>query len=124
MASAYLVAPHLGILVALAIALHNLPEQFAMSVPAVSTRRKRITLGIALAGAFAEPLGAAIRLLIGESGAAPNAELMALAAGAMLFVSLHELIPLARQYDRPRYLFAGIVIGLAAYWLLVRVIPE
>jgi len=41
MANAYVAAPGLGVLVAVAIALHNLPEEFAMAVPAMLLRSKR-----------------------------------------------------------------------------------
>jgi ZIP family zinc transporter len=40
MANAYIASPEVGVLVALAIALHNLPEEFAMAVPAVTFRSK------------------------------------------------------------------------------------
>jgi ZIP family zinc transporter len=53
----------LGLLVALAIALHNLPKEFAMSVPAVVLKSKGFLFGAALLSALAEPLGAVIGLV-------------------------------------------------------------
>ncbi|HEY7555183.1 MAG TPA: ZIP family metal transporter [Candidatus Binatia bacterium] len=90
----------LGLLVALAIALHNLPKEFAMSVPAVVLKSKGFLFGAALLSALAEPLGAVIGLVAVGLAPALNAHFMAFAAGAMLFVSIHELIPMARRYRR------------------------
>jgi ZIP family zinc transporter len=115
MANAYVASPAMGVLVALAIALHNLPEEFAMSVPAVTLRSKKLLFGAAALSALAEPLGAVIGLF--AVGIAPrlNAHFMALAAGAMLFVSIHELVPMARRYRHPRYFLVGVLLSVAVY---------
>jgi ZIP family zinc transporter len=121
MANAYIASPALGLLVALAIALHNLPEEFAMSVPAVVTRSKGFLFGAALLSALAEPLGAVIGLV--AVGLAPtlNAHFMAFAAGAMLFVSTHELVPMARRYRHIRLFFLGMIFSVLVYGLLARI---
>ena len=41
MANAYLASPSVGLLVALAITLQNLPEEFAMAVAAMTLRSRR-----------------------------------------------------------------------------------
>jgi ZIP family zinc transporter len=120
MANAYVAAPGLGVLVAVVIALHNLPEEFAMAVPVVLVRSKRLLFGAAFLSALAEPLGAILGLL--AVGVAPslNAHFMAFAAGAMLFVSIHELVPMARR-DRHLGLFlGGMLLSTLVYWLLAR----
>jgi hypothetical protein len=106
MANAYVVT-RLGILVALAMALHNLPEEFAMAVPAVTLRGRRFLFGAGLLSALAEPVGAIVGLA--AMGVAPslNAAFLAFAAGAMLFVSVHELIPMARRYRHTGLFLAG-----------------
>lgn len=118
MANAYIAAPALGILVALAIALHNIPEEFAMSVPAVMLRSKRFLYGAAVLSALAEPLGAVIGLVATGIAPALNAHFMAFAAGAMTFVSIHELIPMARRYRHVVLLFWGMVLSGMVYGLL------
>jgi ZIP family zinc transporter len=118
LASAYFAAADLGVLVALAIALHNLPEQFAMAVPAVAVRRKQVLFTAAITAAMAEPVGAVAGLVAAEWLPGRNPQLMAFAAGAMLFVSIHELLPLARRYGRPRLFVAGGAASLMAYGLL------
>jgi ZIP family zinc transporter len=120
MANAYIASPALGVLVALAIALHNLPEEFAMAVPAMRFRSKRFLLGAALLSALAEPVGAVIGLA--AIGVAPSlhAHFLAFAAGAMLFVSMHELLPMAKSYRRIGLFAGGMIISLLIYGLLTR----
>jgi ZIP family zinc transporter len=81
MANAYIASPSLGLVVALAIALHNLPEEFAMSVPAVTLRSKEFLVGTAALSALAEPAGAILGLL--AVGARPylSGYFLAFAAG-------------------------------------------
>jgi ZIP family zinc transporter len=120
MANAYIASPALGVLVALAIALHNMPEEFAMAVPAVMLRSPRFLFGAALLSALAEPLGAIIGL--GAVAIAPsfNGHFLALAAGAMLYVSFHELLPMARHYRHAAMFGLGMVASALVYWLLTR----
>lgn len=120
MANAYVASPALGLLVALAIALHNLPEEFAMSVPAVLTRSKRFLFGAALLSALAEPVGAVIGLVAVGLAPALNAHFLAFAAGAMIFVSIHELIPMAHRYRHPAMFALGLAASVLVYVLLAR----
>jgi ZIP family zinc transporter len=121
MANAYIASPALGLLVALAIALHNLPEEFAMSVPAVVLKSKGFLFGAALLSALAEPLGAVIGLVAVGLAPALNAHFMAFAAGAMLFVSIHELIPMARRYRHISLFLLGMIFSVIVYGLLTRI---
>jgi ZIP family zinc transporter len=120
MANAYVATPELGVMVGLAIALHNLPEEFAMAIPAMLLRSKRLLFGAAFVSALAEPLGAILGLF--AVGIAPsfNAHFVAFAAGAMLFVSIHELIPMARRYRHLGLFLAGVLLSALVYWLLAR----
>jgi len=124
MAHAYVASPALGVLVGVAIALHNLPEEFVMAVPAVLLRSKGFLFGSALLSALAEPTGAAIGLLVVEAAPTANAHFMAFAAGAMLFVSVHELVPLAKHYGHLGSSLVGTGIGALAYALLAAGIPR
>jgi ZIP family zinc transporter len=67
---------------------------------------------------LAEPLGAIIGLA--AVGIAPglNAYFLAFAAGAMLFVSIHELIPMARRYRHIGLFLAGIMLSTLVHGLL------
>jgi len=118
MANAYVASPALGVLVSVAIALHNLPEEFAMSVPAVILRSRRFLYSAAMLSALAEPLGAILGLIAVGIAPSLNAHFMAFAAGAMLFVSIHELIPMARRYRHLGAFLGGALLSALVYWLL------
>lgn len=122
LANAYVASPGLGVLVALAVALHNLPEQFAMAVPAVAAQSKRLLFGAAALSALAEPVGAVLGLTAATIAPTLISHFVAFAAGAMLFVSIHELVPLARRY-RHGWMFAlGTLTSALVYALLARLV--
>jgi ZIP family zinc transporter len=121
MANAYVASPALGVLVGLAVALHNLPEEFAMSVPLVTLRSKPALFRAAALSALAEPAGAVVGLLAVGVAPALNPFFLAFAAGAMLFVSVHELVPMAKRYGHLGSFAAGILLSIAVYALLAAV---
>lgn len=121
MANAYIASPGLGVLVAVAIALHNVPEEFAMAVPAVVIRSRRFLYAAAMLSALAEPLGAVVGLVAVEVAPVLNAHFMAFASGAMTFVSLHELVPMAQRYRNMRMFTAGMLLSALVYLLLSRI---
>ena len=53
-----------------------------------------------------------------------NPLFMAFAAGAMVFVSVHELLPMARRYRKIHLFALGIAISAVVYALLTALIPE
>jgi ZIP family zinc transporter len=116
LATSYASAPRLGVVVAIAIAAHNLPEEFAIAVPAVTVRSRRLLIRAAVLSALAEPLGALLGLIGVSIYPGLNAVFLAFAAGAMLFVSAHELAPMARRMGRVPDFVAG---GLGAVALTV-----
>jgi len=124
MANSYIASPSLGVLVALAIAIHNIPEEFAMAVPIVMVKKRRFLYTAAFLSGLAEPLGAVIGLVAVHFHPALNPLFMAFAAGAMVFVSVHELLPMARRYHKTHLFILGAVISVLVYALLVALIPE
>jgi ZIP family zinc transporter len=56
-----------------------------------------------------------------EFAPALNAHFMAFAAGAMLFVSMHELIPPARRCRHISMFLWGMVVSMLVYWLLAAI---
>jgi len=124
MANSYLASPSLGVLVALAIALHNVPEEFAMAAPAIALGKQRFLLTAALLSALAEPAGAVLGLIAVRLEPELNPLFMALAAGAMVFVSLHELFPMARRYGKRGLFGLGAGIGSVVYLLLTLAIRQ
>ena len=123
MANSYIASPSLGVLVALAIAIHNIPEEFAMAVPIVMVKKRRFLYTAAFLSGLAEPLGAVIGLVAVHFHPALNPLFMAFAAGAMIFVSVHELLPMARRYHKTHLFIFGAVISMFVYALLAALIP-
>ncbi len=107
---------NLGIAITIAVAIHNVPEGIAVAVPLFyATKNKRKALGYALLSGMSEPIGA----LVGYLLLAPYFNdmvlgfLFAFVAGTMVFLSLDELLPAARAYDKEHAAIYGLVAGMA-----------
>ena len=124
MANSYIQSPSLGLLVALAIAIHNIPEEFAMAVPILQTEKKKLLFKIAFLSGLAEPAGAVLGLIAVSFLPSLNPLFMAFAAGAMIFVSIHELLPMARRYKRIFLFVLGIILSIVVYMGLAVLIPK
>lgn len=105
----------LGLPIAIAIAIHNIPEGIAISVPiyhATGSRRKAFRLSF-LSG-LAEPVGAIVGFLI----LMPFINdivfgfLFASVAGIMVFISIDNLLPAAREYGEPHLSLYGLITGM------------
>lgn len=124
MANSFLVSPSLGLIIAAAIALHNIPEEFAMSVPIMLTKDRRFLLKMAFLSGLAEPAGAVIGLSAAFLMPSLTPLFMSFAAGAMIFVSIHELIPMAHKYERKWFFILGLLLSILVYFGLAFFIPE
>ena len=107
--------PSLGIAIAVAIAIHNIPEGIAVAVPiyyATSDKKKAFKLSF-LSG-LSEPLGAIIGylLLFRFFNDVVFGVLFAMVAGIMVFISLDELLPTAREYGEPHLSIYGLIAGM------------
>jgi len=116
MANSYIYAPYFGLLIATSIAIHNIPEEFAMAVPLVIAKKKRALINLAVLSALAEPLGAVVGLFACAIAPVLNPLFMAFAAGAMIFVSIHELYPMAQKYKKFSCFALGIGFSLIVYF--------
>jgi len=102
--------------VALAIALHNIPEGVAVAVPireATGSRRKAVRWSF-ISG-LSEPAGALIgfALLMPFMNDFTLGVTFAAVAGIMVFISLDELLPTAREYGRHHLAMYGLVASMA-----------
>lgn len=107
--------PSLGIAIAVAIAIHNIPEGIAVSIPvyyATGDRKKAFRLSF-LSG-LSEPLGALIGYLILATffNDVVYGILFASVAGIMVFISLDELLPTAREYGEAHLSIYGMIAGM------------
>lgn len=108
--------PTLGIAIAAAIAIHNIPEGIAVSVPiyhATGDKKKAFTYSF-LSG-LAEPIGALIAYLIlmPFMSATVLGCVFAAVAGIMVFISMDELLPAAREYGEHHVSIYGLIAGMA-----------
>jgi ZIP family zinc transporter len=105
----------LGIAIAVAIAIHNIPEGIAVSIPiyyATGSRNKAFVYSF-LSG-LAEPVGALVGYAILSSffNDVVFGILFAAVAGIMVFISLDELLPTAREYGEHHFAAYGLVAGM------------
>lgn len=114
--TAALTDPTLGISIAIAIAIHNIPEGISVSVPiyhATGSRKKAFWYSF-LSG-VSEPVGAVVgyTLLMPFMNETTFGLLFAGVAGIMVFISLDELLPTAREYCSGHNSVYGLIAGMA-----------
>jgi len=115
----------LGIAIAVAVAIHNVPEGLAVAAPiyAATGSRKRAFLYSFLSG-VAEPVGAGIAalVLLPFLSEAILGYVLAGVGGIMVFISLDELIPVARSFGHEHLAIVGAMSGMGvmamSLWLL------
>ena len=106
----------MGVMTALAIAIHNFPEGIAVSVPIYhATGSKGKAFRYSFLSGLAEPVGALIGwlLLMPIMSDLVFGILFAGVAGIMVFISLDELLPSAREYGEHHLSIYGLICGMA-----------
>ena len=112
MGAGYLHNPQFGLFIALAILLHNIPEGIATALPLCKGGMRRWdAFRVAFLSGFAEPVGALLAslFLVNFQQLVPGA--LAFAGGVMVFITLDELIPTAREFGHEHYVAIGIILG-------------
>jgi ZIP family zinc transporter len=110
-------APDIAYPITVAIALHNIPEGIAVAVPLYyATGSKRKSFIWSFLSGLSEPIGAIIGfallwLFVGISPVVLGV-LFAAVAGIMIFISLDELLPTAREYGAHHLSIYGMVVGM------------
>jgi len=102
-----------GVATAFAIAMHNIPEGISISVPyyyASESRWKAFALA-SLSG-VAEPIGAIVGwgMLGSIWGHTVFGVMFGITAGVMVYISLIEILPLARKHDPEEKITATMII--------------
>lgn len=113
----------IGVQMALAIAMHNIPEGLVISAPIyAATNSKRRAVAIAAASGLSEPLGALIALFVFRpfvSSVKALDYVLAMVGGIMLAVCGLELWPEGRKCQQHIRLYQGILLGsLVMAWTL------
>ncbi len=107
-----------GLVLALAIGLQDVPEGLAVALPLVASKGKWIAFSIGVASGVAEAISALLPPLVVEHVELALPFMMALAAGAMIYVVIHEVVPeiYGHEHDEPST--AGFFLGFLAMLLL------
>jgi len=103
-------------MIAFAIAIHNIPEGISISVPiyyATCDRKKAFKWSF-LSG-MAEPIGALVGYFFFVQFFSDVAFgiMFAAIAGMMVFISLDQLLPAAREYGEHHLSIYGLLAGMA-----------
>lgn len=109
-------SPTLGIAMACAIAIHNIPEGIITAVPILcSTGNKKTAFLVSFFSGLTEPLGAIIGYLLLRPFLNDTVFgiLFGIIAGIMIYISVEELVPMAREYDKGNSMIFGIIAGMA-----------
>ncbi len=108
-------SPRIAIPIAVAIAIHNIPEGIAVSVPVFyATGSRRKAFGYSFLSGISEPVGALIGYLILMPfiNDVIFGVMFAGIAGIMVFISVDELLPSAREYGKGHLSIYGMVAGM------------
>lgn len=108
--------PAIGIAITVAIAVHNIPEGISVSVPIYfATGSKKKAFWLSFLSGVSEPVGAIIGYTILKPFFSPTVFglLFAAVAGIMVFISLDELLPTAKEYGKGHVAIYGLIVGMA-----------
>lgn len=107
--------PTIAIPIAIAIAIHNIPEGISVSVPVYyATGDKKKAFYYSFLSGMSEPLGAIIGyvLLRNFLNDTTLGIVFAIVGGIMVFISLDELLPSAREYGEHHLSIYGLIAGM------------
>jgi ZIP family zinc transporter len=101
----------LGVVLALAIALHNIPEGMSIAAPLAMGGVSRLRiLAVTALIGLVTPVGTVVALILGRMGPDWSALVLALASGAMLYVVGRDTLPEAWRAGRSATM-AGLLAG-------------
>ena len=108
-------APSIAIPIVVAIAIHNIPEGIAVSVPIYyATGNRKKAFWYSFLSGLAEPVAAIVGYLILMPflNGMMFGIIFAAVAGIMVYISLDELLPSAREYGKGHLAIYGLVAGM------------
>jgi ZIP family zinc transporter len=106
----------IAIPIAVAIAIHNIPEGIAVSVPvSYGTGNRKKGFYLSFLSGLAEPVGALLAyfILMPFMSDLLFGAVFAAVAGIMVFISIDELLPTAREYGLHHHSVYGFIVGMA-----------
>ena len=108
----YARSPEFGLFIAIAILLHNIPEGIATALPlCTSGVYKWDAFRVATLSGLSEPVGALLAGIFLSSFEKFVPGALAFAGGVMVFITLDELVPAAREFGHHHTTALGIILG-------------
>jgi len=118
-------AAPLGLLLAIAISMHNAIEGAVMAAPLKRGGLGRARLiGIVAATGLAVPLGAAAGFILAHRIAGALPFMLAVAAGALLYLTCNEIIPESHSHGNERGATFGLLGGVVVIVLIKVLVGE
>lgn len=115
----YMHLPEFGFFIAAAILLHNIPEGIGTALPLYTGGvNKWVAFRVALISGLAEPVGALAAAIFLSLFHALVPAALAFAGGVMVFITLDEMIPAAREHGHQHTTAVGIILGSIFVFLL------
>lgn len=122
----FLISIPLGIITALAIVVHEIPQEIGnFSVLIYAGWKKKKILGYNLLIALATPLAAVLAYFFGASLESALIPLIAFAAGTFIYIASSDLIPeIHKHYSPGKAVLQSFCLGLGilVIWLLERIL--
>ncbi|MDO9405790.1 MAG: ZIP family metal transporter [Polaromonas sp.] len=101
------------------IAIQDVPEGLVVAVALLAAGyRRRLAVGLGAATGLVEPIGAVLGAAVVSYSAALLPWGLGFAAGAMLFVISHEIIPESHRKGHEAFATGGLMIGFVIMMLL------
>ncbi len=114
----------IGIVVTLAIAIHQIPDSFAaLSLALNSTNSRREAISSVLVTAIDTPLGIGVGLLLVDLGSFMIPIGLGLCAGTFIYVSAVDLIPELQHKSRSWLVVISMILGFLLIIALSMILP-
>ncbi|MEM3980211.1 MAG: ZIP family metal transporter [Ignisphaera sp.] len=108
-----------GVLLAIAIGVQNIPEGLAVSLPLVTVHKKvNQALWIVMLSGIVEPIAASFATILASISKDILPYMLSFAAGAMVYVVSHEIIPETHSEKREIRATIALLIGLMLMFML------
>lgn len=116
--SSFTSSSKLGLLLVVATFVHNIPEGYVLTVASAKYQSKGFFYKSALFSAVSTLLGAVLGITLIHWFSFLNPVFLSIAAGAMLFISFHELIPVSLKNHQKLTFFTGTSASIMLYVML------
>jgi zinc transporter ZupT len=117
--------PEVGLIVTLAVAIHQIPDSFAaLSLALGSTDSKRQALVYVITTAIDTPIGIVVGLLFVGLGTFMIPLGLGLSAGTFIYVSASDLVPELQHKARSFLVVVSMALGFTLVMALSLVLPQ